>query len=181
MEQKKTVVIVDHPNYSQSYANRRFVEEMRKHSDEILIHNLQSCYPTGNIDAYKERCLVDNNGTIVFQFPLYWFNCPPKTQEWFNKVLTSDWAFKDGHHLEGKKIGIAITCGSEEAAYTSEGRHQRTVEDYLCNLLRAFEMCNAEYVGLFGLYGINDKELVTPDDIGQRAREYIDFLSSIKS
>ena len=72
MKSNKTVVILDHPNYDLSNANRRFVEEMRKYPDDILIHNLQSCYPTGQIDAIKEHCLIDNNGSLVFEFPLYW-------------------------------------------------------------------------------------------------------------
>ena len=52
---------------------------------------------------------------------------------------------------------IAVTCGSEEAAYTAEGRHHRKVEEYLACMLRAFEMCKADYAGTFVLYGINDK------------------------
>ncbi len=181
MKSNKTVVILDHPNYDLSNANRRFVEEMRKYPDDILIHNLQSCYPTGQIDASKEHCLIDNNGSLVFEFPLYWFTCPPKTKEWFDKVLTSDWAFKNGNHLEGKKVAIAVTCGSEEAAYTAEGRHHRKVEEYLACMLRAFEMCKADYAGTFVLYGINDKEIVNADAIATRAREYIDFLKSIQA
>lgn len=179
MKTNKTIVIVDHPSFDRSNANRRFVEEMRKYPEDIMIHNLQSAYPTGTIDVAKEHCLIDNNGSLVFQFPFYWFSCPPKTKEWLDKVLTSDWAFKQGNHLEGKKIAIAVTCGSEEAAYTSEGRHHRGVEDFLCPMLRAFEMCNAEFVGFYILYGINDKETVTPDVIGQKAREYIEFLKTV--
>ena len=178
---KKTVVIVDHPNYSQSNVNRRFVDEMRKYPDEILIHNLQSCYPTGVLDASKEHCVLENNGTIVLQFPFYWFNCPPKMKEWFDKVLTSNWAFKDAYHLENKKIGLCVSCGSEEAAYTASGRHHRKVEDYLANILHAFEMCRVDYIGSFITYGINDTEIVTADVIGQRAREYIEWLKSIAS
>ena len=113
--------------------------------------------------------------------PVTWFktDCPPKMKEWFDKVLTSNWAFKDAYHLENKKIGLCISCGSEEAAYTSSGRHHRKVEDYLANVLHAFEMCRVDYVGSYITYGINDTEIVTADVIGQRAREYIDWLKSI--
>ena len=69
MTAKKTLVIVDHPTYDRSNANRRLVEEMRKYPDDILIHNLQSAYPTGTIDVAKEHCLVDNSDAIIFQFP----------------------------------------------------------------------------------------------------------------
>ena len=121
MKSNKTVVILDHPNYDLSNANRRFVEEMRKYPDDILIHNLQSCYPTGQIDASKEHCLIDNNGSLVFEFPLYWFTCPPKTKEWFDKVLTSDWAFKNGNHLDFRKdnIDLYIPDGLSKEEYFS--------------------------------------------------------------
>ena len=168
---KKTVVIVDHPSFDRSNAHRRFVEEMRKYPDDILIHNLQSAYPTGTIDVANEHCLIDNNGSIVFEFPIYWFTCPPKTKEWLDKVLTHDWAFKDGHHLKGRKIGLCVTCGSEEEAYTAQGRHHRSIEEYLASMQRAFEMCDADYVGTFALYGINDAKKVDAEASKRKAEE----------
>ena len=177
---KKTVVIVDHPSFDRSNAHRRFVEEMRKYPDDILIHNLQSAYPTGTIDVANEHCLIDNNGSIVFEFPIYWFTCPPKTKEWLDKVLTHDWAFKDGHHLKGRKIGLCVTCGSEEEAYTAQGRHHRSIEEYLASMQRTFEMCDADYVGTFALYGINDAKKVDAEAIGQKAREYVDWIKSFQ-
>ena len=179
MKSDKTVVIVDHPNYDQSVANRRFVEELRKYPDDIIIHNLQSAYPTGHIDSSKEHCLIDNNGSLVFQFPVYWFSCPPKTKEWLDKVLTAGWAFKGGDHLAGKKVAIAVTTGSEEAAYSAEGRHHRKIEDYFAFMLRAFEMCKADYVGIYALHGLNDKEIVNAQAIAQGAKDYVEFLKKV--
>ncbi len=178
---KKTVVIIDHPNFSQSNVNRRFVDELRKYPDEILLHNLQSVYPTGDINVSKEHCLIDNNEVFVLQFPLYWFSCPPKLKEWFDKVITNGWAYGEANHLENKKFAFCISCGSEEAAYNTMGRHHRKVEDYLANLIHAFEMCKVDYKGSFITYGINDKEIVTANVIGQRAKDYIDFIKSLNS
>ena len=86
---------------------------------------------------------------IIFQFPLYWFTCRPKTKEWFDKVLTAGWAFAGASHLEGKKIGIAVTCGSEETDYTAQGVHHLSVEEYLVSMRKSFEMCKANYIGYF--------------------------------
>lgn len=178
---KKTLVIVDHPTYDRSNANRRLVEEMRKYPDDIVIHNLQSAYPTGTIDIAKEHCLVDNTGSIIFQFPLYWFTCPPKTKEWFDKVLTAGWAFAGAYHLEGKKVGIAVTCGSEEKDYTSEGVHHRSVEEYLCSIQKSLEMCKADYAGMFAIYGIKNDDKETAQRIAQGAKEYIEFINSVRA
>ena len=181
MTAKKTLVIVDHPTYDRSNANRRLVEEMRKYPDDILIHNLQSAYPTGTIDVAKEHCLVVNSDAIIFQFPLYWFTCPPKTKEWFDKVLTAGWAFAGTYHLEGKKIGIAVTCGSEETDYTAQGVHHLSVEEYLVSMRKSFEMCKANYIGMFAIYGIKNNDKETAERIALKAKEYIEFIKSVKA
>jgi len=173
---KKTLVIIDHPNFSESTVNRRLVDEMRKNPDDILIHNLESVYPASIIDVAKEHCLMENSGMVVLQFPMYWFNCPPRMKEWFDRVLTSDWAFKNGHNLDNKKFAICVTCGSEEAAYTSQGRHHHKVDEFLNNLIHSLEMCNVNYVGTFVVYGINDKEVVTTEAIAKKAKEYVEFI-----
>ena len=45
---------------------------------------------------------------------------------------------------------------------------------------RAFEMCDDDYVGTFALYGINDAKKVDAEAIGQKAREYVDWIKSFQ-
>ncbi len=178
---KKTLVIVDHPSFDSSVINRRWVEELRRYPDEFLVHNLQSSYPSGTIDPVMEHSLIDNADTIVIQFPLYWYFCPPRTKMWFDKVLTRDWAFGKSFHLESKNIGLAITCGSEEEAYSSEGRHHFPVRSYLLPIEHSFEMCHTSLKGMYVFFGAANKEIATVEKIASSARDYIKFLRDLNS
>lgn len=178
---KKALVIVDHPSFDSSVINRRWVEELRKYPDEILVHNLQSSYPSGSIDAVMEHSLIDNADTIVFQFPMYWYFCPPRTKLWLDTVLTRDWAFGKNFKLENKNIGLAITCGSEESAYDKDGRHHIPARNYLLAIEHAFEMCHASIKGMYAFYGAANKDIATVENIAKSAIGYVDFIRNLKA
>ncbi len=178
----KTLIIIDHPNFSQSTVNRRYVDELRKYPEDFSIHNLQSSYPSGKtIDPVKEHSILSKYDVIVLQFPLRWFSTPSKIKEWCETVLTPDWAFKDAHNLEDKKIALCVSCGFEEASYTSKGQNKRSVEDYLAWLLRTFEVCRTKYKGSFILYSADDRETVSANDIADKAKAYVEFLKKLES
>lgn len=178
---KKTVIIVDHPHFDRSVVNRRWLEEVRKYPDEFVIHNLQSAYPRGNIDPSLEHSLIENNGSVVFQFPFYWYNCPPLMKQWFDVVLTGDWAFNKGHKLENRKIGIAVTCGSGEQDYSATGKHKRPVEDYLLPFTHAMEHCGTKVEGVYKFLGAGYAETATVENIAENARGYVEFLRTFKT
>ena len=73
----KTLVILVHPDMENSKANKRWKEELLKYPDEIEIHELYKEYPDWNINVKKEQELIEKYDHIIFQFPLYWFSCPP--------------------------------------------------------------------------------------------------------
>lgn len=177
----KTLIIVDHPYYDQSVVNRRWLDEVRKYPDEFLIHNLQSSYPRSSIDCALEHSIIDNNGTIVLQFPLFWFSSPPMLKSWIDTVLTPGWAYAGGKHLSGRKIAFAVTCGGVESNYQPGGEVGISIEDFLNSYICAFKRCHAEYAGLYTFYGA--KPLKGDLDItvvAESARGYVDFLRSIK-
>lgn len=176
---KKTLVIVDHPHFDTSVITRRWTEELRKFPEEFVVHNLQSSYPRGQIDPALEHSLIENNGTVVFQFPVYWFNCPPLLKQWFDLVLTSDWAFRKGSKLENRKMALAVSCGSGESDYSASGKHGRPIEDYLLPLIHSFEYCHASYAGCFHFLGAANPEIATVENIAANAKAYVEFLRSI--
>lgn len=175
----KTVVIVDHPHYDQSVVNRRWLDEVRKYPDEFLVHNLQSSYPRSSIDVAAEHSLIDNNGALVFQFPLYWYNCPPMLKSWFDMVLTPGWAYNGGKHLEGRKVALAVTCGAPEEAFTKEGSNQHTLREFLNSLEISLKFCGADFRGIFAFYGA-EVQPVEATSLAVSARQYVDFLNSLK-
>jgi putative NADPH-quinone reductase len=73
----KTLVIVIHSDLENSVINKRWIEELKKSSDKYVVHELHRLYPDEIIDVEEEQRLLEMHDKIVFQFPFYWFNCPP--------------------------------------------------------------------------------------------------------
>ena len=88
----KTLIIAAHPHLAQSAVNRRWLDALRQHPERFTVHELYAAYPHGKIDIASEQRLVDAHQTLVLQFPVYWFNCPPLLKQWLDDVLTYGWA-----------------------------------------------------------------------------------------
>lgn len=122
----KTLVIVIPPNIENSLINKKWIEELSKYPDNYLVHDLHNLYPDEKIDIENEQSLVENFNKIVFQFPFYWFDCPPLFKKWLDDVLTHGWAYgsRSRYKLEGKKIALAITAGINEEDYSLSGKYK---------------------------------------------------------
>lgn len=73
----KTLVIVIHPDIKNSAINSRWIEELKKYPEKFDVHQLHKVYPDEKIDVQSEQQLIEKYDKIIFQFPFYWFNCPP--------------------------------------------------------------------------------------------------------
>ncbi|MGV8139212.1 MAG: NAD(P)H-dependent oxidoreductase [Mangrovibacterium sp.] len=102
----KTLIIVIHPDMERSAVNKRWIEELGRHPDKYHIHQLHKVYPDEKIDVGAEQNLVEQYDKIVFQFPFYWFNCPPFFKKWLDDVLNYGWAYgsKSGYKLSFDKF-----------------------------------------------------------------------------
>jgi putative NADPH-quinone reductase len=151
----KTLVIVTHPNIETSVMNRQWVEELKKHPEKYTVHELHKVYPDGNIDVEKEQKLVESHGNLVFQFPIYWFNCPPLLKKWLDDVLTYGWAYgsNGGDKLKNRKAALAVSAGIKKEDYSEEGRYGYTLEHILSPFESTFLYCNANYRSFFAFYG----------------------------
>ena len=74
----KTLIILAHPNLAQSTVNKHWAAALRRHADRFTVHELYAAYPQGKIDVAAEQKLVESHAALVWQFPVYWFNCPPR-------------------------------------------------------------------------------------------------------
>lgn len=177
----KTLIIVDHPYFDRSVVNRRWIDELRKYPDDILIHNLQSSYPHAPINVGQEHSLIENNGAVVFQFPLFWFNSPPMLKSWFDTVLTAGWAYKGGNKLEGKHVALAVTTGGAAEKYDVNAGAQYSLEDYVRPYIQALKYCGADFKGVYAFYGANtsEGESVDASAIAVSARNYVEFINNM--
>lgn len=175
----KTLVVVIHPDIKSSAVNKRWVEALKNYPDKYVVHQLYEAYPDEKIDVQAEQQLVEQYSKIVFQFPYYWFNCPPLFKKWLDEVLTYGWAYgsKSGYKVSGKKIALAISAGVDEHEYNHREKYKYT----LAELTRPFELSfgyvKADYQPLFAYYGIEFNS--TEEWIERSVPLYLDFLDAI--
>lgn len=175
----KTLIIIIHPTLENSLINKRWIQELEKYSNQYTLHNLYGLYQDEKIDIEKEQRLIEQHDTIVFQFPFYWFNCPPLLKKWLDEVLTHGWAYgsKSGYKLEGKKIALAISAGINKEDYSETGRYKYTLEQLTSPFEVTFNYIKSNYKPLFAFYGAELHP--NPEKIEKSAGEYISFLESL--
>jgi putative NADPH-quinone reductase len=174
----KTLIVVIHPDLNSSRINKRWIEELQKHPEKYVVHDLHGAYPNGVIDIAKEQQLVESFNSIVFQFPFYWFNCPPLFKKWLDDVLTYGWAYgsKSGYKVQGKKIGLAITAGIDEEEYHALGKYKYTLKELTAPFEITFEYVKANYQPLFAYYGMEYN--AKPERIESSVYKYISWLET---
>ncbi len=169
----KLLVIVVHPDLNQSRANRVFVDELKQDS-HIIVRDLYREYPDWRIDVEKEQALLLQFDRIVFQFPFYWYSCPPLLKKWFDDVFTYGWAFgTGGDHLLGKTFLTATTIGGLEEGYKAGGESRYTIDELLRPIEQTVVRCNGTWLSPFTVYNAN---AVTDADLMQEARSYREYI-----
>ncbi|WP_205510174.1 NAD(P)H-dependent oxidoreductase [Longitalea arenae] len=174
----QTLIVVIHPNLNKSVVNKRWMNELKKHPQKYTIHDLHSEYPDEKIDIIKEQKLIERFDKIVFQFPFYWFNCPPFFKKWLDDVLTYGWAYgsKSGYKLQGKKIALAISAGIDEEEYRADGKYRYTMKELTAPFEITFEYVKAAYQPPFVFYGMEHN--ARADRIEKSVGDYLSFLES---
>jgi putative NADPH-quinone reductase len=175
----KTLIVIIHPNLKDSIINKRWIEELKKYPKDYTLHDIYQLYPDEKIDVEKEQQLIEKYDKIIFQFPFYWFNCPPFFKKWLDEVLTHGWAYgrNSEYKLAGKKVALAITAGIDKEDYRSEGRYKYTLGQLTSPFEVTFGYIRADYKPHFAFYGAEYH--VTKNKIEKSARDYIAFLQSI--
>lgn len=175
---KKTLVIVAHPTINDSVINKRWIEELNKYPEQYTVHQIYAVYPDGKIDVEKEQALIEAHDSLVFQFPVYWFNCPPLLKQWLDDVFTYGWAYgSTGDKLKGKKIQLAVSAGVSEEDYSKEGRYQFTLRESLYPFEVTTLYVNAVYQPIYAFYGAESEPSV--EKINQSAVDYIQALNAL--
>ncbi|MFB5759208.1 NAD(P)H-dependent oxidoreductase [Paenibacillus medicaginis] len=174
----KTMVIVAHPNLEASRVNRVFMREIHNQPN-IDVRDLYSTYPNWNIDVEKEQQLLLSYDRIVFQFPFYWYSCPPLLKKWFDDVFTYGWAFgPEGNHLKGKEFMLATTTGGTEQSYQAGGDNWFTLSELFRPIQSTITRCNGTYIPAFVTYNTTHG---TDAYFTQEAKRYTDYIQASSS
>lgn len=182
IEMKKTLVIVAHPDINNSIINKCWIEKLHQYPEQFTVHELYQSYPNAQIDVLKEQALVEAHQNLVFQFPMYWFNCPPLLKQWLDDVLTYGWAYGSvGNQLKNKKITLAVSTGSKAHDYSVDGRHQVSLETLCAPFELTARYVKADYQLVYAFYGMETQPeegevLPTINDVEQSAEDYVKYL-----
>ena len=117
------LVILAHPDFSRSVANKAVVETLQNSGLNLEIRNLAALYPDYRmIDAAAEQAALLRHNTVVFQYPFYWYNMPAVLKQYFDLVFTYGFAYgTGGDRLRGRNFVPSFTVGAPDACGRAEG------------------------------------------------------------
>lgn len=126
--QKKgdTVILLAHPDFAKSKANKALTNAVKDNADVRVVELYTAPF---TLEHYKP--IISAAKTIVFQFPFYWASAPSMLKKWCDEILMGL-----TNEVKGKKLLVATTTGSEQDAYRSGGRNQYTLDE----LLRPYQL-----------------------------------------
>jgi glutathione-regulated potassium-efflux system ancillary protein KefG len=152
----KILVLIAHPRYEDSVVNQSLIEGI-KTLPFITIQDLYEVYPDFDIDIKREQQLLLDHDVIVWQHPIYWYNCPPLMKQWLDLVLAYGWAYgKNGEQLKGKIIFNCVSAGGSKQVYSHEGRNRFTINEFLYSFNQTAKLCHMQYLPPFVVHQAND-------------------------
>lgn len=164
----KTLLQFVHPALEKSRVNRVLLESAQQ-LEEVEVNDLYERYPDFSIQAKREKSLMEEHDSIVFQFPLYWYSSPALLKEWFDIVLEYGWAYgKGANALVGKKARFAVTTGGPEESYSNTGHNRFTMDELLRPMHCTLAICGMDVGDPFFVHGAlhlehNDMERIVQE------------------
>ena len=131
---RKITIFLSHPNLDNSFINKH-LEDIHKKMGIFCFHHLDKAMKNGYFDLEAEKKLLRESDAIVWQFPIYWYNCPVSLRLWQDQVL-SPIVYSADNFLKGKSAAVVFTAGAAAEHYSHDGLNRYTAEE----MLRPFEM-----------------------------------------
>lgn len=165
------LIILGHPNFEKSLANKTIIEKLESSNLEIEIRNLSQLYPDYNIDVKAEQEALLRHQNIVFQYPLYWYNMPAILKHWFDVVFEYQFAYgSKGDQLKGKNFIPSFTVGGPESEYNTLGEHHFRVQEFCKNLEQTAYFTQMNYIECFYFHGTSINAGYTEEDVKNKAK-----------
>lgn len=167
------LVLVFHPNFSDSRINKKLVQEI-KHHEEVTVHNVYEAYPDEVIHILAEQQLLEAHTRIVLQFPLYWYSSPPLLKKWFDEILTYGWAYgSKGKKLQRKQLLLAVTVGDAEDSFTPQGAVKFSLRELLSPIQATSNIIGTNYLEPFLIYQVGH---LTDEQLDTHAKNYARYI-----
>lgn len=184
----KTLIILAHPNLESSVANKRIVEKLPKHINNVEVRDIFKLYPDYKINIEAEQQALLETDTIVFQYPFYWYNMPAILKLWFDEVFSYNFAYgSEGDKLKGKNFLLSITVGGPADSYTPLGYNHFKIEDFIKPLEQTAYLAQMNYLapiyehGMVYISGVYNSKEVVEQRADKQIEKLVKTLSELQS
>jgi len=172
----QVLIIYAHPNPQKSRLNKQLAYAASA-LNFVTVHDLYQHYPDFDIDVTYEQSLLQKADVVIFQHPIYWYSCPSLMKEWLDLVLHNGYAYgKGGQQLTGKRWLSAVTTGSDQFAYKSDGIHGHELEPFLLPFKQTAKYCGMTFLSPFISH---QARKLDDSQIQQQAQKYKTLLNSL--
>lgn len=170
----KTLVIIAHPDMSNSKTNKIWRDTLSK-NDNITIHELYKVSKDGKFNIEEEQALLLAHDRIVYQFPFHWYAAPSLLKEWQDNVLSFGFSHgPNGTKLNGKEFMLAISAGGKDSAYRAGGYQNFSIDE----LTRPYQaMSNFTGMKFLPTYILYETHTLSEDTIHNSAKELSQILA----
>lgn len=173
-----TLMILAHPDFKNSIANKTISESLAVRVPDIEIRNIYNLYPDYQIDVDAEQQALLRHKLIILQYPMYWFNMPAILKNWFDQVFTYQFAYGSlGNKLKDKKLLVSMTVGQPEINFQKENHF--LIDDFLQSVKQSAEYTQMNYLGYTALYGISPVSGIAKNAIAAKAEQHSGSLYSL--
>jgi len=171
------LIILAHPNFNKSFANKTIIEELQNSNLDIEIRKIHDLYPDYKIDAKAEQEALLRHQTIVFQYPIYWYNMPAILKHWFDVVFEYQFAYgSKGNKLTNKNFVQSFTVGASEKEYHTLGEHHFRVYEFCKNMEQTAYYAQMNYIDPIYFYGTSLAADYTEDEVKNKAKDHASRL-----
>ncbi len=159
----KTLVLFAHPRFEDSRIHKRLIQAYNGW-EHITFRDLYEDYPDFSILFMNERYQLAKYHSIIFHFPLIWFNIPPLLQLWIDEVFDKRWLYewKDKNPLKGKKAYIIVTAQDESSGELVGDSTQFDAAPFLKPLT---ECIKVNQMNLEGVLTIDDTKRLSSQEL----------------
>ena len=173
------LVILAHPDFAQSVANKAVIGHLTRSGLDVEIRDIAALYPDYRINAAAEQQALLHHQTVVFQYPLYWYNMPAILKQYFDSVFTYGFAYgTGGDKLKGKNFVASITVGSPEQDYHADGDAHFRVYEFCKNLEQTAYFTQMRYIDPF-YFHCTSPALYSREEIQSKAEDCAEGLVTL--
>jgi putative NADPH-quinone reductase len=173
----RTSILLFHPDFSRSKANRALVEAAQR-LEGVTVVDMAALYTGADIDTDREVERLLRVERLVLQFPVQWYSTPPLLKAWQDDVLSRMYYVNprnEGERLRDLPVMVAATAGNDASAYTPGGVNLYPLTDLLKPLHATAHRCSWRWAEPFLIYRANKSSSA---ELAEAAQRYADRIEN---